>query len=229
MLSRPAQPSRSLQAAVVRIYTVFFSFLIPSETVGDVFRSIAAKLQISEYRFDDRFTLQFEDRSLHAAEHVQACGMKSGSRLLLLPRITTGLKGSPSTKREIKKAIESMVDRALQNGDLKDGPVTLVTKVGHQQVAVHLAPMRARSRSKSEASEGEPADPAAAEQEFRKKIALATDALKMEEKKKKQHEAESEVCPVYLPVHANTFTGPEEETRHPSPEDEAEKESVRFF
>jgi hypothetical protein len=117
--------------------------------------------------------------------------------LHLSPRLSTGLKSSPATRREVKKAIEALVDGAMQNGEINDeNPVTLVTQVGNQQIAVQISPVGSR-RSAAPAppiDETDKLEPADVERLLRQKVAEQEDRFKEEAKKKREHERESEVC-----------------------------------
>ena len=166
--------------------------------MNDLFRSIASKLQVSDYRFSDRFLLQLDDHVLHGSENIQSCGIRSGSRLLLAPKLTTGLRGSPATRREVKKAIETLVDNAMQNGELNGEPVTLVAQVGDQHIAVQISPVGAKQPKKTAEVAPPAPEPAVVEQLVRKAIAEEEDRFKEQERKRREHERESAVCLVSL-------------------------------
>lgn len=108
------------------------------EAVDDIFRAVARQLKATDYRFSDRFTLLHNGAQLEASTPVRNSGLQLGSRLVLVPKITTGLRGEPTTSQEIKKAISSMVESALDSGQLEDGPVTLVASVGNKQIAIRI-------------------------------------------------------------------------------------------
>jgi hypothetical protein len=45
----------------------------------------------------------------------------------------------PTTKQQIRKAVQSMIDSALEDGALTE-PKTLVAHVGDQHIAIQLTP-----------------------------------------------------------------------------------------
>ena len=59
-------------------------------TIADVFTAISSMLNTSDYRFDERFSVQLNGRELHASETVEEA-LRHGSTLDLSPKLNAGL------------------------------------------------------------------------------------------------------------------------------------------
>lgn len=160
------------------------------ETVADLQKCIASRLHTTDYRFDDRFTMLHNSQKLCSSDGIESVGIRDGSSITIAPKVVTGLKSSPATRQQIRKTVQSLVDHALEEGDLSQ-PRTLVAQVGNQNITVQLGPSPAQFKPAMAPLECVVLPPEKAEQLARRLLVEEQERQLEEQRRKKAAEADN--------------------------------------